>query len=261
MNDLFSLAGRTALVTGGSRGIGLAIATEFVRAGARVLICARHEDELAATVAALAELGEGPVDGVVADLAHLAGVEALAAEIARRTDRVDVLVNNAGATWGAPIDEFPEVGWDKVMDLNVKSLHYLTTALLPLLRTAASPERTARVINIASIDGIHAPMMDNYSYSASKAAVIQLTRHHARRLAPEHILVNAIAPGLFASKMSSFIVDTPEINEMAMGTIPLGRIGDPAEIGGTAVWLASRAGGYVTGATIVVDGGSLGAGR
>ncbi|GAA4813722.1 SDR family oxidoreductase [Nocardioides caeni] len=259
MNDLFSLAGRTALVTGGSRGIGLGIATELVRAGARVLVCSRHEDELAGAVDVLSR--EGEAEGIVADLAALAGVEALAAAVTERTERLDVLVNNAGATWGASIDDFPEVGWDKVMDLNVKSLHYLTTSLLPLLRAAATPELTARVINIASIDGIHAPMMDNYSYSASKAAVIQLTRHHARRLAPEHILVNAIAPGLFASKMSAFIVETPEVNELAMGTIPLGRIGSPEEIGGTAVWLASRAGGYVTGATIVVDGGSLGAGR
>lgn len=261
MNDLFSLAGRTALVTGGSRGIGLGIATQMVRAGATVLICARHESEIAAAVDVLSGEGVGRVEGIVADLATVAGVEALAAEVAERSPRLDILVNNAGATWGAPIDDFPEVGWDKVMTLNVKSLHYLTTALLPQLRAAASPELAARVINIASIDGIHAPMMDNYSYSASKAAVIQLTRHHARRLAPEHILVNAIAPGLFESKMSAFIVETPEVNELAMSTIPLGRIGAPEEIGGTAVWLASRAGGYVTGATIVVDGGSLGAGR
>lgn len=260
MNDLFSLTGRTALVTGGSRGIGLGIATQLARAGATVLICARHETEVAAAVDVLSAEG-GVVHGIVADLATLAGVDALAAEVAERTQRLDVLVNNAGATWGAPLEEFPEVGWDKVMTLNVKALHYLTTALLPQLRAAASPEQTARVINIASIDGIHAPMMDNYSYSASKAAVIQLTRHHARRLAPEHILVNAIAPGLFESKMSAFITDTPEVNELAMSTIPLGRIGAPEEIGGTAVWLASRAGGYVTGATIVVDGGSLGAGR
>jgi NAD(P)-dependent dehydrogenase (short-subunit alcohol dehydrogenase family) len=188
-------------------------------------------------------------------------VEAFVGEVTARTDAVDVLVHNAGATWGAPIESFPEDGWDKVMGLNVKALHYVTAGLLPLLRTAATPESSARIINIGSIDGLTAPMMDNYAYSASKAAVAQLTRHYARRLAPEHILATTIAPGLFASKMSSFIVDTPEIAALAMETIPLRRIGHSEEIGGTAVWLASRAGGYTTGATIVVDGGSMGAGR
>ena len=259
MSDLFSLAGRTAVVTGGSRGIGLAIATAFLDAGARVLVCARREDELAAAVGGLAALGV--VEGVRADLSSVGGVEAFVGEVTARTDAVDVLVNNAGATWGAPIESFPEDGWDKVMGLNVKALHYVTAGLLPLLRTAATPESSARIINIGSIDGLTAPMMDNYAYSASKAAVAQLTRHYARRLAPEHILVNTIAPGLFASKMSSFIVDTPEIAALAMETIPLRRIGHSEEIGGTAVWLASRAGGYTTGATIVVDGGSMGAGR
>jgi NAD(P)-dependent dehydrogenase (short-subunit alcohol dehydrogenase family) len=259
MSDLFSLAGRTAVVTGGSRGIGLAIATAFLDAGARVVVCARHDEELDAAARELASHGD--VETVRADLSSLAGVQAYVAEVAARTSVVDVLVNNAGATWGAPIDAFPEDGWDKVMALNVKALHYVTAGLLPLLRAAASAESSARIINIGSIDGLTAPMMDNYAYSASKAAVDQLTRHYARRLAPEHILVNTIAPGLFASKMSSFIVDTPEIAALAMETIPLRRVGRPEEIGGTAVWLASRAGGYTTGATIVVDGGSLGAGR
>ncbi|MEZ0577955.1 SDR family oxidoreductase [Nocardioides sp. MH1] len=259
MSDLFSLEGRTAVVTGGSRGIGLAIATAFLDAGARVLVCARREGELAATVAELGAHGE--VDGVRADLSTVAGVEDFVGEVTARVDALDVLVNNAGATWGAAIESFPEDGWDKVMDLNVKALHYVTAGLLPLLRAAASAERAARVINIGSIDGLTAPMMDNYAYSASKAALAQLTRHYARRLAPEHILVNTIAPGLFASKMSSFIIDTPEVAALAMETIPVRRIGRPEEIGGTAVWLASRAGGYTTGATIVVDGGSLGAGR
>lgn len=259
MTDLFSLTGRTALVTGGSRGIGFAIATELLRAGARVLVCARRENELDAAAARLGELG--PVDTIVADLSSLAGVDALVAAVGDRTETLDVLVNNAGATWGAPIEDYPEHGWDKVMALNVKSLHYLTAGLLPLLRRAATEDATARVINIASIDGLIAPLMDNYAYSASKAAVDQLTRHHARRLAPEGILVNAIAPGLFPSKMSAFITDNPEVAEVATSTIPLGRFGRPEEIGGTAVWLASRAGGFTTGATIVVDGGSRGAGR
>lgn len=259
MNDLFSLEGKTALVTGGSRGIGFAIATELLRAGARVLVCARREDELAAAAAQLGELGE--VETIVADLSSRDGADALAAAVAERLEALHVLVNNAGTTWGAAIEEFPEDGWDKVMTLNVKALHYLTAGLLPLLRKAASDEDAARVINIGSIDGLMAPMMDNYAYSASKAAVDQLTRHYARRLAPDRILVNTIAPGLFPSKMTAFITGSPELTDMAMSTIPVGRIGRPEEIGGTAVWLASRAGGFTTGATIVVDGGSLGAGR
>lgn len=259
MSDLFSLAGRTALVTGGSRGIGLAIATELVRAGARVIVCARRTEELQEAVATIRALGVA--DGLTADLSTTTGVDALVAAVEERTDTLDVLVNNAGATWGAPVDDFPEQGWDKVMGLNVKALHYTTAGLLPLLRAAATAETPARVINIGSIDGLVAPMMDNYAYSASKAAVDQLTRHYARRLAREHILVNTIAPGLFPSKMSSFIIETPEVADAAMATIPLRRPGRAEEIGGTAVWLASRAGGYVTGTTVVVDGGSLGAGR
>lgn len=259
MSGLFSLEGKTALVTGGSRGIGFGIATELLRAGARVLVCARHADELAAAVDELRMQGEA--EGLAADLSSRDGVEALVEAVGERVDALHVLVNNAGATWGAAIDDFPEHGWDKVMTLNVKAPHYLTAGLLPLLRAAASEDDPARVINIGSIDGLMAPLTDNYPYAASKAAITQLTRHQARRLAPEHILVNTIAPGLFPSKMSAFIVDTPEIAEVAMATIPLRRAGRLEEIGGTAVWLASRAGGYTTGATIVVDGGSHGVGR
>jgi NAD(P)-dependent dehydrogenase (short-subunit alcohol dehydrogenase family) len=255
MNDLFSLAGRTALVTGGSRGIGAAIAEAFLGAGARVIICARKPDELEATTERLG------CEGIQADLSTLDGVQALADAVAERTERLDVLVNNAGATWGAPVDEFPEAGWDKVMSLNVKAMHYLTSALLPLLRASASADRPARVINIGSIDGINTPITENYAYSASKAAVHQLTKHLARRLAPEHILVNAIAPGMFESKMTAFIANDPAMSEAANGMIPLKRMGRPEEIGGSAVYLASRAGGYTTGAVLIVDGGRTGAGR
>jgi NAD(P)-dependent dehydrogenase (short-subunit alcohol dehydrogenase family) len=236
VNDLFSLAGRTALVTGGSRGIGLAIATELLAVGARVLIC----------------------EGIVADLATVAGADALVAAVAERTDRLDILVNNAGATWGAPLEDFPEAGWDKVMALNVKAVHYLTAAALPLLRAAATPELPARVINIGSIDGLAVPQSETYAYSASKAAVHQLTRQHAARLAHEHILVNAIAPGMFPSKMSAPILD--HFSDQAMALIPLRRVGRPEEIGGTVVYLASRAGSYTTGSVLVVDGGTAGAG-
>jgi NAD(P)-dependent dehydrogenase (short-subunit alcohol dehydrogenase family) len=259
MNDLFSLTGRTALVTGGSRGIGLAIATEFLHAGARVIVCARKAEELEEAAARLGALGA--CEAIRADLSTVAGAEALAAAVAQRTDRLDVLVNNAGATWGAPVDDFPESGWDKVMSLNVKAMHYLTSACLPLLRAAASADGPARVINIGSIDGINAPITENYAYSASKAAVHQLTRHLARRLAGEHILVNAIAPGMFESKMTAFITADPAVAGVADAMIPLKRMGRPEEIGGSAVYLASRAGGYTTGEVLVVDGGRTGAGR
>jgi NAD(P)-dependent dehydrogenase (short-subunit alcohol dehydrogenase family) len=259
MSDLFSLAGKTALITGGSRGIGAAIASAFLDAGARVIVCARKQEELGDTVTRLSP--NGPIEGTVADLKDRGGIDALVSSVAERTTKLDVLVNNAGATWGAPVDDFPEAGWDKVMSLNVKAVHYLTSACLPLLRQAATPEDPARVINIGSIDGLIAPVTENYVYSASKAAVHQLTRHLARRLAPEQILVNAIAPGLFESRMSAFILKNPEIAEVATATIPLKRIGRPEEIGGTAVYLASRAGVYTTGAVLVVDGGRAGAGR
>src|SRR5436190_17112301 len=259
MTDLFSLRGRTALVTGGSRGIGAAIAAEFLRAGARVIVCARKEGELTAATGRLGELGD--CEGIVADLSSLEGVRALAAAVTERTDRLHVLVNNAGATWGAPLEEFPEDGFDKVMSVNVKALQYLTSACLPLLRAAATEDDPARVINIGSIDGMNAPITENYVYSASKAAVHQLTRHLARRLAPEHILVNAIAPGMFESKMTAFIANEPAIAEAANAMIPLKRMGRPEEIGGSAVYLASRAGGYTTGEVLIVDGGRTGAGR
>ena len=172
-----------------------------------------------------------------------------------------MLVNNAGATWGAPLEEFPESGWDKVMAVNVKGLYFLISACLPLLRAAATEDDPARIINIGSIDGMNAPITENYVYSASKAAVHQLTRHLARRLAPEHILVNAIAPGMFESKMTAFIINEPAIADAANAMIPLKRMGRPEEIGGSAVYLASKAGGYTTGEVLVVDGGRTGAGR
>jgi 2-deoxy-D-gluconate 3-dehydrogenase len=180
------------------------------------------------------------------------GVTTFAAQIAEREDKLDILINNAGAAWGAPFDEFPEAGWDKVMDLNVKSLFFLTQKLAPLLRASASAEQPAKVVNIASIDGIHNARIETYSYSASKAAVIHLTRRMAMRLVEDHINVNAIAPGAFASNMNVWTRDNPD--EVAT-RIPAKRVGTPEDMAGTAVYMCSRAGDYLVGITIAVDGG------
>lgn len=247
--NLFSLSGRTALVTGGSRGIGRMIVEGFLAAGAqRVYITARKQDQIAETVDALGDR----VVGIARDISTVAGCEALAAEIASREDRLDILVNNAGAAWGADYTDFPENGWDKVMDLNVKSLFFLTRALHGPLTAAASAERPAKVINIASIDGIRLNPMETYSYQASKAAVIQLTKRMAARLVRDHVYVTAIAPGAFPSEMNRTARDH---GDAIAGGIPAKRIGEAEDMAAAAVYLASRAGDYVIGHTLVVDGG------
>jgi NAD(P)-dependent dehydrogenase (short-subunit alcohol dehydrogenase family) len=248
--DLFSLAGKTALVTGGSRGIGLMIASGFVDSGVKVYISSRKADVCEQVAAELSKRGE--CIALPADLSTEAEAQRLAAEVAEREDSLDILVNNAGATWGAPIDEFDEAAWERVLALNVKGVFHLTRALLPQLRAAGSAEEPARVINIGSIDGIHVPALETYSYSASKAAVHQLTRHLAKRLAPE-ITVNAIAPGPFESKMMAATLDA--FGEQIAASAPLKRIGRPDDMAGAAIFLASRAGAYLTGTIIPVDGG------
>ncbi len=252
--NLFDIRGRVALVTGGSRGIGLMIARGFVEAGARVYISSRNTD---ACEEAAADLG-GPDHAVAfpADLSSLEEIERLAAAIEEREDSLDILVNNAGATWGEPLESFPEHGWDKVVDLNVKSLFFLTRRLTQLIAAAAHPDRPARVINIASIDGLRVPVFEAYSYAAAKAAVIHLTRTLARKLVADHINVNAIAPGLFPSKMTRFIFEGGA--EEAIARIPMGRAGRPEDMAGAAIFLASPASNYITGQTIVVDGGITG---
>jgi NAD(P)-dependent dehydrogenase (short-subunit alcohol dehydrogenase family) len=248
---LFSVEGKAVVVTGGSRGIGRMIAEGFVSAGARVIITARKAEASDETARELSELGE--IVSIPGDLSTTEGRHAFAQAVHEREPALHVLVNNAGANWGAPLEEYPESGWDKVHELNVKGLFELTRLLLPTLRASATAPDPARVINIGSIDGIRVPTFDNFAYSASKAAVHMITRHVARRLAGEHITVNAIAPGPFPSKMMAFVLDEHE-EEVAAG-VPLGRIGQPEDMAGTAIFLSSRAGAYLTGTVIPVDGG------
>jgi NAD(P)-dependent dehydrogenase (short-subunit alcohol dehydrogenase family) len=250
-DDLFSIEGKTAVVTGGSRGIGLMIARGFVEAGAKVYISSRNADVCDEVAAELSKTGE--CVSIPADLGGMEGVDHLAQEIARREDKLEILVNNAGAAWGAPLEEYPEAGWDKVMNLNVKGVFFLTVKLLPLLRKAASDEDPARVINIGSVDGLRVPQLENYAYSASKAALHMLTRHMAHHLVGDHVTINAIAPGPFPSKMTKFIFDMGE--DAVASTVPLGRVGRPDDVAGTAIYLSSKAGSYLTGTIIPVGGG------
>jgi len=256
-SELFDVAGKTVVVTGGSRGIGRMIAAGFVSGGARVYISARKAEQCDATAAELSKDGE--CISIPADLSTEEGCHALAGAIGERESAVHVLVNNAGATWGAPLEEFPDSGFDKVMNVNVKGVFHLTRLLLPQLRAAASADDPARVINIGSVDGIKVPMTENFSYSASKSAVHMLTRHLAKSLAPDSITVNAIAPGPFESKMTAFALGNEAGRELMASAIPLKRIGRPDDMAGTAIFLASRAGSYLTGTVIPVDGGYAGA--
>ena len=251
--DLFSLEGRTALVTGGSRGIGKVIAAGFLAQGAaKVYITARKAGPCEATAQELTRDYSGECIALPIDISTLGGVELLAGEIRKREPKLDILVNNAGAAWGADFDEFPENGWDKVVDLNLKTPFFLTKALAGPLRAAASAERPAKVINIASIDGIFVNPLETYSYAASKAGLIHLTRRMAVRLIKDHVVVTAIAPGPFASDMNRAARD--HADEVA-SRVPAGRVGATEDMAGAAIFLASRAGDYVVGTTLTVDGG------
>jgi NAD(P)-dependent dehydrogenase (short-subunit alcohol dehydrogenase family) len=250
MNSLFDVSGKVVLVTGGSRGIGEMIARGFVESGAKVYISSRKADVCDALAAELSK--SGSCISLPADLSSEAECRRLADEITKREDHLDVLVNNAGATWGAPMADYDEVAFERVLALNVKAIFHLTKFLRPLLEVVGTPESPARVINIGSIDGIHVPSMETYAYSASKAAVHQLTRHLAKYLAP-NVTVNAIAPGPFESKMMHATLSAFG-NEIAAAA-PMKRIGQPSDMAGAAIFLASPAASYITGVILPVDGG------
>ena len=265
-----------ALVTGGSRGIGFMIAGQLLDAGAhRVYICARKAEACDAAAAELSsrgkvesgssprlqtevgspDLGAARCVSIPADLEKPEDVDRLGARLEEREERLHILVNNAGVAWGAPVDTHPIEQIDRVLAVNVRAVFQLTQRLLPLLRAAASPEDPARVINIGSIDGLSIPIFENYGYSASKAAVHMLTRHLAHALVGDHITVNAIAPGLFPTRMTRTVFESPAAAEAVVADIPMRRAGTAEDVGGTAVYLASRAGAYLTGVVIPVAGG------
>lgn len=253
--SLFSVAGKTVLITGGSSGIGLMMAEAFAAAGARVYITGRQSIALEQARDRLT--GRGDVRTIVNDLSAPDGAKQLVASLAAQTSELHVLINNAGTTWGAPLEAFPSEAWSPVWNLNVQAPFELVQAALPLLVSTASAADPARVINIGSVYGQATNVMQAYSYSASKAAVHQLTRVLARDLAARHILVNAIAPGFFRSKMTRFVVRDEALFAATISTIPLQRSGETADVGGLAIMLASRAGAYITGAVIPLDGGLL----
>jgi NAD(P)-dependent dehydrogenase (short-subunit alcohol dehydrogenase family) len=251
-NDLFAVSGRVCLVTGGTRGIGLDMARALAANGARVFVTSRKADAVEAAISELKGLGEA--EGVAADLGTAEGIGTLTAFVRERTDRLDVLVNNAGATWGAALGEFPEGGWDKVLDLNVKSPFFLTQSLLPLLLKGASKDRPAKIVNVASVEGMRAGAMETYSYGVSKAGLIHLTEHLALQLASRHVTVNAIAPGPFATKMMKGTLEMAGEDAVA-GMVPLKRLGRPEDVFATVLLLCSSASDYMTGSTIPLGGG------
>ena len=253
MENLFNLNGKIALVTGGSRGIGAMIAEGFVRNGVKTYISSRKSDPCDKKAKELSKYGE--CISIPADLTDMNEMDKLVTKIKDKETKLNILVNNAGAAWGASFDDFPEIGWDKVMDTNVKSVFFLTQKLVDILETSASTSDPSRIINIGSIDGLGIPRAETYSYPASKAAVHQLTRVLANRLANRNININAIAPGPFQSNMMAHTLE--EYGEEIKSSVPRGRIGIPEDMAGTSIFLCSKASSYITGTIIPVDGGSL----
>jgi NAD(P)-dependent dehydrogenase (short-subunit alcohol dehydrogenase family) len=247
--ELFDLTGKSALVTGGTRGIGMMMARGLLQAGARVTISSRKADACEHARAQLSEFGD--VQAVPADLSQHDECLRLAELVS--PDGLNILVNNAGATWGEPLATFPDSAWDKVIDLNLKSPFWMVQALLPALLRAGTLDDPARIINVGSIDAIHVSPLPTYSYASSKAALHQLTRVLARELGPQHVTVNAVAPGPFQSKMMAATLEVA--GDAIAAAAPLRRIGRDDDMAGIAVFLASRAGAYLTGAVIPVDGG------
>jgi len=252
IHELFSVAGKSVLVTGGSRGIGHAIAEGFIRAGARVYISSRNAQKCLEAATALSAFGT--CIALPANIANSEDRLKLVAVLKTHERALNVLVNNAGVIWTAPLAEYPEAGWDKVFDLNIKGTFFLVKELVPLLTAAASPDDPARIINVGSIDAFRIPPHESYAYPASKAALHQLTRQLARRLAAQYITANVIAPGLFPSKMLAAPAEREALADL-VAPIPLKRLASPSDLAGAAIYLASRAGSYVTGAVIPVDGG------
>lgn len=251
--DLFSVEGKVAVVTGGSRGIGLMIARAYVENGVKVYISSRKADVCDKVAEELSARGQ--CIAIPANLASEDGVKQLTKQIGERESALHILVNNAGNNWGAPFEEYDEKAWERVLSLNVKGMFHLTRELAPLLRKGSRPGDPARVINIGSIDGLHVPRHETYAYSASKAAVHHMTRVLAKKLGPDGITVNAVAPGYFESKMTAWLLDNER--DQLVGRCPLGRIGEPEDMAGVAIYLASRAGAYVNGEVIRVDGGTI----
>ncbi|MFZ9397544.1 MAG: SDR family oxidoreductase [Ilumatobacteraceae bacterium] len=260
--DLFSVQGKVALVTGGSRGIGEMIAGGFLANGAKVYISSRKADVCNETAKRLSDTFGGECISLPANLADLAGIESLVKALTEREKHLDILINNAGVSWGAPLDEFPEVGWDKVFDTNVKGVFFLTQKLLPLLEARATNDDPSRVVNIGSIDGIRTPIFDTHSYGPSKAALHSLTRQMGSKLVKRNIIMNAIAPGPFPTWMLSTGVGTGgDVDNTDWGVVARGnprkRVGTPEDIAGLAIFLCSRAGAYTVGEVISCDGGQV----
>ncbi|WP_310531340.1 SDR family oxidoreductase [Novosphingobium sp.] len=249
ISGLFSINGRVALVTGGSAGIGRMIATGLAAAGARVYICARNAEKVASAAADI----PGDVIGLAGDVSTVEGIAKLVAEISRREPALHILINNAGTLSDAPIDAFSEDQWDSVLNLNLKTPFFLLQKLLPLLRAGGSAERPSSVINIGSVGALKIGPREVYSYQASKGAIHWLTRSLAKKLAAENITVNAIAPGFFESDMT--VITDDAMRKMVESAVPRGRTGTPEDVAGAAIYLASRAGTYVTGSVLAVEGG------
>lgn len=252
IEELFGVAGKSVLVTGGSRGIGRAIAEAFVKSGARVYICSRDEDACNKTAAELSQFGT--CVALPCNIASSEDRQRLVERLKTHESSLDVLINNAGALWAAPLAEYPESGWDKVFELNVKGCFFLIKELVPMLAAAASADAPSRIINVGSIDAFHIPHHETYAYTSSKAALHQLTRHLASQLASNFITANIIAPGMFPSKMMAATLERKGL-EATVEPVPLKRLTSDADMAGTAIYLASRAGSYLTGAVVPVDGG------